>query len=233
MPDPLRIYFAGELFSAKHLLGNAVLAEEIFHRSQERYLPVLPQNLEQRERHAHEIRDQDLLTLFDCHVGIFHYDGPELDSGTVVEFCFAKMADIPSVLVRTDFRFGGDQAKDGEPWNLMSSYFPRTKTVVLPSMEAYKDAAEDSGGLGADHLDDLRRRRSSAVALSNQQSAADQLIAALDEVCRMQPVLPASDYDALYRSLALLPGFRAGQERFDWKSCLAEKRKRGLLPEKP
>jgi hypothetical protein len=35
---------------------------------------------------------------------LFLYNGTELDSGTVVEFMFSKFADIPSVIVRTDFR---------------------------------------------------------------------------------------------------------------------------------
>jgi hypothetical protein len=40
----------------------------------------------------------------------------------VVEFMLAKFADIPSVLLRTDIRAGGDYRD--EPWNLMTSYFP-------------------------------------------------------------------------------------------------------------
>ena len=105
----LTVYFASELFSLKHLIGNAYLAEAIYEKSHGRYLCVLPQNLEQRGNTAKSIRDQDILTLLGCDLGLFNYDGTELDSGTVVEFMFAKFADIPSVILRSDFRQGGDQ----------------------------------------------------------------------------------------------------------------------------
>ena len=71
---------------------------------------------------------EELLDIVGCDLALFNYDGPDLDSGTVVEFMFAKFADIPSVLLRTDLRNNGDFAD--EPWNLMTSYFPRTATVI-------------------------------------------------------------------------------------------------------
>src|SRR4051812_35466214 len=109
---PFHYYFGGELFSAKHLHGNAALAEAIYKVSGQRYIAVLPQNLEQREVSTNAVRDQDLRAVVACDLGLFHYDGPELDSGTVVEYMYAKFADIPSVLLRTDFRSGGDH-KEG------------------------------------------------------------------------------------------------------------------------
>ena len=62
-----------------------------------------------REMSAQDIRDKDIVTLISCDLALFNFDGPELDSGTVTEFMFAKFADIPSLLLRTDFRRGGDQ----------------------------------------------------------------------------------------------------------------------------
>ena len=64
-----------------------------------------------------------------------NFDGCELDSGTVVEFCFAKMLDLPAVLLRTDFRVKGDNGKD--PWNLMCSGYPRTEVLLISAMEQY------------------------------------------------------------------------------------------------
>lgn len=125
-------YFAGELFSHKHLLGNAYLAKEILEQSGGKFIAVLPQDLELRSRHPQSIRDNDILGLLQCDLALFNYDGPELDSGTVVEFMFAKFADIPAVILRTDFRTGGDQKSD--PWNLMTSFYPRTETIVTPSI---------------------------------------------------------------------------------------------------
>jgi len=129
-------YFAGELFSQKHLIGNALLAQSIYETSEHKYLPILPQDLEFRDVTPKAIRDQDLLSLIQCDLALFHFDGPELDSGTVVEFMFAKFADIPSVILRTDFREGGDQSGVGEPWNLMCSFYPRTEVVLSSCLES-------------------------------------------------------------------------------------------------
>src|SRR6201993_4966158 len=132
------VYFAGELFSLKHLVGNAALAEAIANLSNRNFTCVLPQTLEEREMSAQDIRDKDISTLIGCDLALFNFDGPELDSGTVAEFMFAKFADIPSLLLRTDFRRAGDQAED--QWNLMMSFYPRTRTLCLNSMEIYKNA---------------------------------------------------------------------------------------------
>src|ERR1700720_2295576 len=132
------VYFAGELFSSKHLVGNAALADAIAKASNLNFICVLPQALEERNMSAHDIRDQDIVTLIGCDLALFNFDGPELDSGTVAEFFFAKFADIPSLLLRTDFRRGGDQGED--PWNLMVSYYPRTRTCLLDSISLYQEA---------------------------------------------------------------------------------------------
>src|SRR5260370_23702836 len=104
------IYFAGELFNAKHLIGNSALAAAIERQSKGEFICRLPQALEQRSNSARQIRDQDLETLIDCDIAIFNFDGTEVDSGTVVEFMISKVAYIPALSLRTDFRKGGDQA---------------------------------------------------------------------------------------------------------------------------
>ncbi len=181
------IYFGGELFSAKHLLGNAVLAEAIHLRSRGKYVPVLPQNLEQRDVTAHAIRDQDILTLLACDLGLFNYDGPELDSGTVVEFLFAKFADIPSVLLRTDFRSAGDQEHGGDPWNLMTSFFPRTRVVLQNSMAVYQAGKKREADTLAGYQDGLSTRQSSNAAQGMIDQVADDIIRALNDVLRCSP----------------------------------------------
>lgn len=200
------IYFAGELFSSKHLYGNVLLAETIFRRSGGRYTSVLPQHLEQRETTAHAIRDQDIKTCLACDAGIFHYDGPELDSGTVVEFLFAKFADIPAVLLRTDFRRGGDQG--GDPWNLMTSFFPRTEVVTLDAMALYKEALS-SNGAPAGHL--LSEKTGSAAAESMHEIITDKVIAALDKVIAQPPVLARDKAAAIYEWLSVLPALQGSQ----------------------
>jgi hypothetical protein len=51
------VYFAGELFPAKHLIGNAMLANAIARRSQRRFVCVLPQALEQRQNEPKELAE--------------------------------------------------------------------------------------------------------------------------------------------------------------------------------
>ena len=224
-------YFGGELFSGKHLLGNAVLAEAIFARSRGKYQAVLPQNLEQRDTTPHAIRDQDLRALLACDLGLFHYDGPELDSGTVVEFMFAKFADIPSVLVRSDFRNGGDQAGVGDPWNLMSSYFPRTANVVLDAMALYQQglAALLPGAPSTEEA--LEENRSGKAGQSMIERTADAIIQAFDQVVTLPPVLPGAMRESVYHWLALMPGFKQGKEAqvAELLARCAAKQAKGLL----
>ena len=220
-------YFGGELFSHKHLLGNACLAREIYRESQGRFVAILPQDLELRDRHPQSIRDQDILGLLRCDLGLFNYDGPELDSGTVVEFMMAKFADIPAVLLRTDFRHGGDQA--GDPWNLMSSFYPRTEVVVTPSMPLSKDGS----------FRNLRHDQSNVMDtgfnVTAQKAAlrkiARKTIEGMEKVLRQAPVLEGADVDAIYRYLAKMPGFRRNPEEITpiIESALRRKKAKGLL----
>lgn len=141
---PLYGYFAGGLFSNKDLCGNSSLANFIYERSKGVFLPILPQNLEQREARGAAIRSTDLLALARADWAVFHFDGTELDSGTVVEHEFAKFLDIPSLLVRTDFRNGGDAGD--LPWNLMNRPGPRGTTMVVDAMQLYQSALGVSKG---------------------------------------------------------------------------------------
>ncbi|MBQ9087168.1 MAG: nucleoside 2-deoxyribosyltransferase [Lentisphaeria bacterium] len=140
MKRPLKIYFAGDLFDARTLGGNLLLARAIERVSAGRYRVMLPQDGESENalRTSRNIRDADFKLLFSCDIIVANFDGSDLDSGTVVEFCFAKMLDIPAVLIRTDFRKAGDgDLPDGEPWNLMCSHYPRTEVLNLNAMEYY------------------------------------------------------------------------------------------------
>jgi hypothetical protein len=215
MPEPRTIYLAGELFSAKHLAGNALLADHISHASRGRFRCLLPQDLPQAVS-ARSIRDQDLRALLACDAAIFHYDGLELDSGTVVEYLFAKFADLPALLVRTDFRHSGDQ-KEGDPWNLMTSFYPRTKTLWLNSMDLYQDA--------------LRTNLPPAAAADAViQNLAAHICAALDQVLAMPPILPRELGPAVYDWLALMPGFEnIPAARDDIARLHREKIAKGLL----
>ncbi len=200
-----KFYFAGELFSQKHLVGNALLAESIYRTSEHRYLPILPQDLEFRDVSPQAIRDQDLLGLVQCDLALFHFDGPELDSGTVVEFMFAKFADIPSVILRTDFREGGDQAGAGDPWNLMCSFFPRTEVVIASCLESCSRAGHQRQQIESYDPSVLTSNLEAHQAAITE--TAEQVITAFDRVATQPPVLTPENAPAVFDHLQAFAGF--------------------------
>ena len=162
MGDAFKVYLAGSLFRWHDLMGNAALAESIEKLSGARYQPVLPQSVESSQLRGSEIRDLDFELLFSSDLLLVQFDGSELDSGSAVEFCFAKAADIPAVILRTDFRNFGD-SPNGDPWNLMCSAYPRTEKVLVNAMDLYFKNALD--------------------IKSGTEQLALQVIDALDKVC--------------------------------------------------
>jgi nucleoside 2-deoxyribosyltransferase len=222
------VYLAGELFSLKHLIGNAWLAEVIYEKSHGRFRCVLPQDFfELRGRSGRTIRDHNLRALVRADLALFNFDGPDLDSGTVVEFMFAKFADIPSVLLRTDIRNAGDHR--ASPWNLMVSYFPRTTEVIAPSLFNYRGALV------------RRRRRDHAVHLAAQNSSvasqhvcdlvALQCVRAFERVLAEPPALPRLLRQEAYQWLALCAGLRGKPKelRKQFERLLEQKVERDLL----
>ena len=209
------VYFAGELFSTKHLVGNAALADAIANFSNLNFTCVLPQTLEEREMSAQDIRDKDIVTLIGCDLALFNFDGPELDSGTVAEFMFAKFADIPSLLLRTDFRRGGDQGED--PWNLMMSFYPRTRTLCLNSIEIYKTAT--SMGMSPMH-----------AGQSLVEKVAEAVVKELDLLSQLPPAISRDLTEPVYRWLSQMPGFQSSASGGKVIAALAQKKANRLLP---
>ena len=235
-------YHAGPLFTVSDLTANITLSTLISQhssRSPIHFHPILPQDLEPRSATPHAIRDADIRALLSCDAALFVYDGAELDAGTVVEYMVAKAADIPAVILRTDFRGGGDQGgEDGEAdrWNLMSSFWPRTRGVRVDSMAGYKArlsaaaaaaaAAERAGGAGG--VGGSNR----AAAEGLMQETVERVVEALEEVVQMPPRLPKELRGPVYDWLALMPGFKDGGdgENAAWaKELLEGKVQKGLL----
>ncbi len=203
------VYFAGELFSSKHLVGNAALADAIAKVSNLNFTCVLPQTLENRGMSAQDIRDTDIVTLIGCDLALFNFDGPELDSGTVTEFMFAKFADIPSLLLRTDFRRAGDQGED--PWNLMMSFYPRTRTLCLNSMEIYQKAS--STGMSP-----------AGAGQSLIEQVAEAAIKELELLSQLAPALPHELAEPVFRWLSKMPGFHSSESDEKVMAALAQKK---------
>jgi len=221
MRATFNVYFAGALFTHKDLTGNAWLAMHIERLSQGRYVCVLPQDLELTVARAVEIRNQDLKQVMSCDLGVFSFDGAELDAGTVVEFMLAKFLDIPSVIVRTDFRAAGDQGNNGEAWNLMCSFYPRTRTVQIDALSWYRQARQETDTLAAATRQFYHRI---ATAITTQLDAVRQDTSLLQDA--------RIDAEALYHWAACFPGNGladiAGQASFV-AQLVKQKRDSGLL----
>lgn len=221
------VYFGGELFSLKHLIGNAYFAEAIYDKSHGRYLCQLPQDFGPRTKAPQAMRDQSLRALLACDLALFNFDGAELDSGTVVEFMFAKFADLPTVLLRSDPRRGGDR---GDPWNVMASFYPRTVVVRCNSLQAYKGLYHQRQR----KLDEILRlagQHSSADAQLTCENIAATCVRALDRALAIEPVMPKHLREEVYNWLALMPGLRGKEKvlRKEFENYLEHKVENDLL----
>ncbi len=182
-----KVYFAGGLFDHKELAGNMLLARKIEQLSTGRYQVMLPQNFESAQTDATSVRNNDYKLLMACDLIVANFDGVELDSGTVAEFCCAKMLDLPAVLFRTDFRNGVERPGAVVPWNLMISAYPRTVNLIINGMDEL-----------IRHGRDLERYHT---------AIAERIIGAMDEAVFMQSILSKEDLLAHYkRALQLLGG---------------------------
>lgn len=221
-PQTYTYYHAGPLFTLAELHTNVLLSKAISQRSSGKFIPVLPQDLEQRDLTPHSIRDEDLRALLSCDLALFTYDGSELDAGTVVEYMTAKTADIPAVILRTDFRGSGDQGGKGDSWNLMSSNWPRTIGVTVNSMVEYKGSLARS-------LKDTGNENSGEYMINE---IAQKVVDGFEKVLATPPRLPKELRESVYQWLALMPGFKNGEDaqNTDALSKLCnEKVSKGLL----
>lgn len=187
MDKSLRIYWAGDLFDHKDLAGNLLLAQSVESLSGKKYLPMLPQNGEVNKKRSLDIRDGDYDLLLSCDVFLGNFDGPDLDSGTVAEFLFAKMLDMPAVLLRTDFRCPAESSTSPDPWNLMCSGYPRTSSLVLHGMELWHKASGNG-------------KTGEALVRAYHNSIAEKIITELDKVLAMEKVFPAETLPLVYEN---------------------------------
>jgi len=220
MNHQFTIYFGGSLFNHKDLTGNALLAEHIEKCSGNKYRCCLPQNVEQHQTTALDIRNKDIAKIIECDLGLFSFDGTELDAGVVVEFMLAKFLDIPAVILRSDFRTCGEKEIGGEDWNFMCSFYPRTQVVKFNAIQFYQEAIEESQTLN--EVFDLYYNR-----------IARMVIESLESVRTEQPLLKGDQkkLQTLYHWALTFPGgeidkLASGASIVD--QILASKIRRGL-----
>ncbi len=223
----LTVYLGSEIYSLKHLIGNAYLAEAIYEKSHGRYLCELPQDLERPGARPRAVRDQAIRKLVACDLALFLFDGAELESATAVEFMIAKFADIPSVILRSDLRRAGDGPN---PWTLMASSYPRTASVALDGLEAYK-AIRRRRHRGLDEIARLAGQHGSADAQRICDEVASACVRTLDRVSAIEPVMPKYLREEVFNWIALMPGLKGKQKvlRKEFESYLERKVGKGLL----
>lgn len=205
-----RVYFAGGLFDHKELTGNMLLAEKIERLSAGRYQVLLPQDFESAQTDATSVRNNDYKLLLTCDLIVANFDGVELDSGTVAEFCCAKMLDMPAVLFRTDFRNGVERPGAIVPWNLMISAYPRTVNLIINGMDELVRCGRD-----------LEKYHS---------SIAEQIIAAMDKAVVTGSILSQKDLTDHYKRILQLLGGGMSElfTEQDLQTLIAEKIKNGI-----
>ena len=215
MAKQFSVYFAGEIFSIKHLLGNCALCSAITRISEGRYKFIIPQNLEQRDTTATAIRNQDISAVVCADLGLFQFDGTELDSGTVAEFMIAKFCDIPAVVLRSDFRSGGDN--EHAAWNLMLTGYPRTEVVTADSMRIYQEQLRT-------HKDSLN------AGLAAVDNIASLVVAAFNKVEAQEPIMDMTSRENVYEWMSRMPGsrFENTLTKQVIKQILAAKKNSGL-----
>jgi nucleoside 2-deoxyribosyltransferase len=223
----LTVFFAGELFNLKHLIGNAYLAEAIYEKSHGRYLCALPQDFDPRGTAPRAVRDHHIRSLVRCDLALFGFDGPDLDSGTVAEFMIAKFADIPSVVLRSDRR---GMAARAPQWNPMASFYPRTAVLSVDGLGAYK-AILRKRHRKLDEVIRLAGQHSSADAQRLCDEVAATVVRAFDRVRELPPVMPRHLREEVYNWLPLMPGLRGKGKvlRREFENFLENKVQRDLL----
>jgi hypothetical protein len=223
----LTVFFAGELFDLKHLIGNAYLAEAIYEKSHGRYLCALPQDFDPRGKQPRAIRDHHIRSLAGCDLALFSFDGPDLDSGTLAEFMLAKFADIPAVILRSDRRGAGGRTPQ---WNPMANFYPRTAVLSLDGLGTYK-AILKKRHRKLDEVIRLAGQHSSADAQRMCDEIAAAVVRAFDRVRVMPPVMPKHLREEIYNWLPLMPGLRGKEKplRREFENYLERKVQRDLL----
>lgn len=114
----------------------------------------------------------------------------------------------------------------------MSSFWPRSKGVVIDGMGSYKAAlrevlARQSHIQTAPHLDVSKLASEAMIELT-----AEKCVEALDEVQAMPSRLPKELSQGVYQWLALMPGFAEKNDESDlsqMKEALQAKANKGLI----
>ena len=201
---PFSIYSAGGLFIQDELATNVKIKEAVWRLSKGKFQIFLPQSREVQELNlpnveAH-IRNTDLLEVIKADLLLARFDGPDPDSGTVLEYALAKFLGKPTVILRCDFRRMVFIGEDG-PYNSMVKNFPRTVEIQLHSFKMWGEllAEERHGFEGSETPQALME-----AELTSLQNSVDiiarQVITGLEKVIAMQSPYPPEYQEVVYRA---------------------------------
>ncbi len=136
----MRIYFAGPLFTQAERAWNRRIADRLTVAGHDVFLP---------QAEIGEIASLDASSIFELDVNgvksaqavVAVLDGADPDSGTSFECGLAFALGIPIVIVRTDFRAGGD-ALPGQKLGTINLMLSQAAEAVinLPDPSATEDA---------------------------------------------------------------------------------------------
>jgi nucleoside 2-deoxyribosyltransferase len=207
---PYTIYSAGGLFTQHDLGTNVLIKEAVWRLSNGKFQLVLPQfrelvELDRPDVEAY-IRNTDLLEVVKADILMARFDGLELDSGTVVEFCLAKSLGKPAVILRSDFR-GLSGTEWTDPYNLMVKNWPRTVDVHLHSFMLWADLlTQEHQALGDSDSVETTIQTELGIVQKSLDELAKRIIAGLEAVLEMESPYPPAYQEVLYRALRLSPG---------------------------
>ena len=211
-PDtgPYRVYSAGGLFNLHEVAVNVLIKEAVWELSEGRFQLMLPQSKEMRESNQADlpitIRNGDLLSTASADIILARFDGPELDSGTVVEFMIAKFLGKPTVLLRSDARGLGRESLDS-PYNLMARNWSRTVEVHIDALIRYRlgytEASQEYGG-GSLFEAGLAAERMTIE--DGIQKLAGDIIAGFKAVLALESPYPPAYQEEVYKIFRHSPG---------------------------
>lgn len=210
LPESYSVFLSGELFTQHDLATNVSIKEAVWRLSHGRYQLVLPQSKELRQLDLPNLpaylRNEDLYLLVQAEAVIARFDGPELDSGTVVEFMVAKMLAKPTIILRTDSRHLTSQGLD-DPYNLMLRNWPRTVEVHVDALSNYINMiTEEKETHRNDESEGNLIGAELVVVQRGIDALANELIIGLDSVIDMESPYPPELRKVVYEAVRYIPG---------------------------
>jgi nucleoside 2-deoxyribosyltransferase len=207
---PYTVYSAGGLFTQDELATNIMIKEAVWRLSDGKFQLVLPQSRELQELDRPNveayIRNDDLLEVVKADIILVRFEGPELDSGTVVEFTMAKCLGKPTVILRSDFR-STSFAGLCEPYNLMVKNWPRSVDIHLNSYIIWAGLfAEERQAFGDGEPFEAMMKAELGTAQKSVDEIAKQTIVGMEAVLKMESPYPPEYQELVYKAARFSPG---------------------------